>query len=71
MEKYKEIIMGYFNNNNKLLKKREVCEMMNVSIGKVDSMMKNGLPYIKDGRNVRFRLEDINHYLEEKLVVQL
>ena len=71
MEKYKETIMGYFNNNNKLLKKREVCEMMNVSIGKVDSMMKNGLPYIKDGRNVRFRLEDINHYLEEKLVVQL
>ena len=70
MEEYKETIMGYFNNN-KLLKKREVCEMMNVSIGKVDSMMKNGLPYIKDGRNVRFRLEDINHYLEEKLVVQL
>lgn len=74
METYKEEIMRYLNMSkenielNKLLKKNDVCDLLGVSIGKLDSMMVNGLPYIKDGRNVRFRVNDIDKYLDEKLI---
>lgn len=74
MEIYKEEIMRYLNMSkenkelNKLLKKNDVCDLLGVSIGKLDSMMVNGLPYIKDGRNVRFRVNDIDKYLDEKLI---
>ena len=55
--------------DNKLLRKIDVCEMLGVSIGKVDLMMEDGLKYIKFNRNVRFRLEDVNEYLNNKIVV--
>ena len=54
---------------NKLLRKIDVCEMLGVSIGKVDLMMDDGLKYIKLNRNVRFRVEDVNEYLNNKKVV--
>lgn len=54
---------------NKLLNKKEVGELMNVSIGKVDLMMSDGLKYIKMNRNVRFRMEDINEYINQKVVL--
>ena len=55
--------------DNKLLRKIDVCEMLGVSIGKVDLMMEDGLKYIKLNRNVRFRVEDVNEYLDNKIVV--
>ena len=55
--------------DNKLLNKKELSEFMNVSIGKVDLMMSDGLKYIKMNRNVRFRMEDINEYINQKVVV--
>lgn len=55
--------------DNKLLRKIDVCEMLGVSIGKVDLMMEDGLKYIKLNRNVRFRIEDVNEYLNNKIVV--
>ena len=55
--------------DNKLLRKIDVCEMLGVSIGKVDLMMEDGLKYIKLNRNVRFRVEDVNEYLNNKIVV--
>ena len=76
MEIYKEEIMRYLNKSkenielNKLLKKNDVCDLLGVSIGKLDSMMVNGLPYIKDGRNVRFRVKDIDKYLDKKLITE-
>ena len=76
MEIYKEEIMRYLNMSkenielNKLLKKNDVCDLLGVSIGKLDSMMVNGLPYIKDGRNVRFRVKDIDKYLDKKLITE-
>jgi hypothetical protein len=76
METYKEEIMRYLNKSkenielNKLLKKNDVCDLLGVSIGKLDSMMVNGLPYIKDGRNVRFRVKDIDKYLDKKLITE-
>ena len=76
METYKEEIMRHLNKSkenielNKLLKKNDVCDLLGVSIGKLDSMMVNGLPYIKDGRNVRFRVKDIDKYLDKKLITE-
>ena len=55
--------------DNKLLNKKELSEFMNVSVGKVDLMMSDGLKYIKMNRNVRFRMEDINEYINQKVVV--
>ena len=55
--------------DNKLLRKIDVCEMLGVSIGKVDLMMDDGLKYIKLNRNVRFRVEDVNEYLNNKIIV--
>ena len=55
--------------DNKLLRKIDVCEMLGVIIGKVDLMMDDGLKYIKLNRNVRFRVEDVNEYLNNKIVV--
>ena len=57
----------YFKRETKLLTKRDICEMLGVSLGKVDIMMSEGLKYIKLNRNVRFRLEDINQYIEENI----
>jgi excisionase family DNA binding protein len=54
---------------NRLLNKRELSEYMGVSMGKVELMMSDGLKYIKMNRNVRFRMDDINDYLNQRVVV--
>jgi len=54
---------------NRLLNKRELSEYMGVSMGKVELMMSDGLKYIKMNRNVRFRMEDINDYINKRVVV--
>jgi excisionase family DNA binding protein len=49
----------------KLFKKKDLCDMMGVSIGKVDGLIKeNKIRYIKIGKNVRFREADISSYLQ-------
>lgn len=53
--------------NSSLLNKKELSEYMNCSIGKIDILMNKGLKYVKFGRNVRFRKEDIYEYLENKV----
>ena len=54
---------------NRLLNKRELGEYIGVSIGKVELMMSDGLKYIKMNRNVRFRMDDINEYLNQRVVI--
>ena len=51
-----------------VLNKHQLCEYLGVSIGKVDLMMNDGLRYYKFGRNVRFRVEDVNAYLKQNVV---
>jgi excisionase family DNA binding protein len=54
------------DNKIKLYKKKELCEIMGVSIGKIDFLMKeNEISYFKIGKNVRFREIDINKYLNK------
>jgi excisionase family DNA binding protein len=48
----------------KLINKKELCEIMGISIGKVDGLIKdNKIRYLKIGKNVRFRDIDINSFL--------
>lgn len=51
-----------------MLRKKDVAMLLDVSIGKVDLLMKEGLKYYKFGRNVRFKMNDIQTYLETKTV---
>ena len=51
---------------DRLLKKQDIAAYFQVSIGKVESMMKTGLPYIKDGANVRFNKTQVDEYLHTK-----
>ena len=55
-------------NIDLLLTKGDVADICQVSIGKVDDMMKNGLPYIKNGKTTRFRRLDLEAYLDKYTV---
>lgn len=49
-----------------MLSKKEVANMLNVSISTVDRMMKRGdIPFHKFGVNVRFDRRDIEQYIED------
>ena len=52
--------------NDRLFKKKDLADYLQVSIGKVDLMMKSGLPFIKDGANVRFIKNQVDEYLYSK-----
>ena len=53
---------------NKLLSKKDVTTYLDVSLGMVDKLMKEDLPYIKLGKSVRFRMNDIENYLNSNKV---
>ena len=55
---------------NDILTKKEVSQFLKCSIGMVDKLMSNNLPYYKIGRNVKFKREEIIDYLEERKGVQ-
>jgi excisionase family DNA binding protein len=53
-------------NKIKLYKKKELCEIMGVSIGKIDFLIKRSeISYFKIGKNVRFGEVDIKNYLNK------
>jgi excisionase family DNA binding protein len=55
--------------NLKLIKKKELCELMGISIGKVDGLIKeNKIRYLKIGKNVRFREDDIDSYFKSNYI---
>ena len=47
-----------------MIRKKDVAILLDVSMGKVDLLMKEGMKYYKFGRNVRFKISDINQYLD-------
>ena len=49
-----------------MLTKPELSEWLKVSIPTVDRLMKQGMPYIKIGKAVRFEQEDVKKWLEEQ-----
>tara|TARA_R110002153_G_scaffold197975_1_gene351496 strand:+ start:474 stop:644 length:171 start_codon:yes stop_codon:yes gene_type:complete len=55
--------------NNKLLSKKEVCEILRISIGSLDGLMKRGeINYVKINRSVRFRIEEVRSLINKNLV---
>lgn len=54
---------------SRYLSKKDVCNELGISIGKVELMMKDGLKYSKFGRNVRFNENDIEEYMNSNIVV--
>lgn len=53
----------------KLLTKREVADLLNISQSTLNRWMAEGvLPYIKFQQAVRFKKSDIDKFLEEKTV---
>jgi predicted DNA-binding transcriptional regulator AlpA len=57
--------------NRELLSKREVCEILRISIGSLDRMMKKKeINYIKFERSVRFEVNEIDRLLNELKVIR-
>ncbi len=50
------------------LSKRQVAEMLNLSIFTIDSWVsqRREIPFIKMGRNVRFDIRDVRAWLEKR-----
>jgi excisionase family DNA binding protein len=50
----------------RLLEKNGIAEMLNQTPRSVENHMRNGMPYFKIGRSVRFRETDVMAWLESK-----
>jgi|TARA_B110000483_G_scaffold75337_1_gene93766 hypothetical protein len=53
---------------NKLLSKRDLISYLDCSLGMVDKLMKEDLPYIKIGKSVKFRRNDIDNYISDNQI---
>jgi len=52
------------------LSKRELCELLKMSIGKINMMIKEGkINYYKIGKLVRFKKDEVVNELKEKYEV--
>lgn len=56
------------DTEKKYLSKKELCDLLGVSIGKIELMMGDNMDYIKFGRNVRFDIEDVLRYMNSRKV---
>jgi len=53
-----------------ILTKKDLSNYMKCSLGMIDNLMKEDLPYIKLGRNVKFKQKDIDEYLTSKTITK-
>jgi len=52
--------------NNTLLNKKQLSTYLGMSIGKIDYLMKEDkIGYYKIGKNVRFKVDEVNVWLEK------
>ena len=52
-------------NSGRLITKSELCEYLNVSLGMIDNLMKDGkVKYVKIGKSVRFEQSEIDRLLK-------
>jgi excisionase family DNA binding protein len=53
----------------KLMNKKEVCELLNISRGSLDKIMKKKeIKYVKYDRGVRFRVDDVNEFIDNCVI---
>lgn len=56
--------------NNRLLNKKDVCEILNISRGSLDRLMRgNDIKYVKFERSVRFKEEDVFELINKNVVI--
>ncbi len=49
------------------LTEKELCDWLKISRSKAVSMRKEGMPFLKIGKSVRFDKEQVEKWLKEKL----
>lgn len=68
-ELIKKEIENRLNNSNldsPFLKKQQACNYLSISNNTLDSWIKQGLPYIRVGKTVRFDKTEINRWLQNQ-----
>lgn len=60
---------AYLHKKVKLLKNREVSKILRVSLRTVQRIIKSGgLPYVKIRGQIRFRPQDVDKYINARVV---
>lgn len=54
------------NLDNPFLNKQQACNYLSISNNTLDSWIKQGLPYIRVGKTVRFDKTEINRWLQNQ-----
>lgn len=68
-ELIKKEIENRLNNSNldsPFLNKQQACHYLGISNNTLDSWIKQGLPYIRVGKTVRFDKTEINRWLQNQ-----
>ena len=68
-ELIKKEIENRLNNSNlesPFLNKQQACHYLGISNNTLDSWIKNGLPYIRVGKTIRFDKAEINRWLQNQ-----
>ena len=68
-ELIKKEIENRLNNSNldsPFLNKQQACNYLSISNNTLDSWIKQGLPYIRVGKTVRFSKTEINRWLQNQ-----
>lgn len=57
-------------SKNVLLTEQDVSELLQISVKTLQGQrwQKVGIPYLKIGRSVRYRQEDVERYLEQSVI---
>jgi len=68
-ELIKKEIENRLNNSNldsPFLNKQQACNYLSISNNTLDSWIKQGLPYVRVGKTVRFDKTEINRWLQNQ-----
>ena len=49
-----------------MINKKELAEFFKVSLGTIDNFMRDGMPYMKIGKSVRFDKEKVIEWFKNK-----
>lgn len=58
--------MIFDNRVESLLTKKELSQILKISVSYINKLMKKGLPYFRIGRSVRFRCSEVVIFLERR-----
>jgi excisionase family DNA binding protein len=56
----------YRKAGDKMIKKQELANKLNISVPMVDKLMREGMPRVKIGKSVRFDYDEVLKWLKER-----